>query len=259
MGTKNYKKIGKNLIGKDFIIGDVHGAYDQIWNAMKLANFNKSFDRLFAVGDLIDRGKESHRVTKFLRQPYVYSVLGNHDHTFLTSSIETLRIYAELNINGMGWISNITDHEINEIKNEFSILPYAIELETDRGNVGIVHGDIPDNMTWQEFVSNLIKNDEIVIETALEGRNRIKAMNTNRVVGIDRIFVGHTIQIGGVAKYGNVFAIDTGAILNQLNTTKNAALTMANINCKTECLLSCNNKDGIGLYLETSSSKFRHK
>lgn len=46
----------RNQAGRDFVIGDVHGAFDEVWKAMKLAGFDRSRDPLFSVGDLVDRG-----------------------------------------------------------------------------------------------------------------------------------------------------------------------------------------------------------
>ena len=47
-----FLKLGVNKHGKDFIIGDIHGKYTPLMEAMEHANFNKETDRLFSVGDL---------------------------------------------------------------------------------------------------------------------------------------------------------------------------------------------------------------
>lgn len=60
------KKFDRNLAGRDFVVGDIHGAYDLVIQGMKAARFNPTCDRLFAVGDLIDRGPGSHRAARFL-------------------------------------------------------------------------------------------------------------------------------------------------------------------------------------------------
>lgn len=46
----------ENLDGKDYIIGDIHGCYDELIIALRYINFNFDHDRLFCVGDVVDRG-----------------------------------------------------------------------------------------------------------------------------------------------------------------------------------------------------------
>jgi len=36
-------------------------------------------DQLFSVGDLVDRGPESHRVLEWLARPWFFAICGNHD------------------------------------------------------------------------------------------------------------------------------------------------------------------------------------
>ncbi|EOV9087845.1 metallophosphoesterase [Pseudomonas aeruginosa] len=50
---------------------------------MREAQFSPTHDRLFVVGDLIDRGPGSHRCARFLAQPYVHAVRGNHEDMLL--------------------------------------------------------------------------------------------------------------------------------------------------------------------------------
>lgn len=60
-----------NHHGRDFVVGDIHGEYDLLLEAMRAVRFEPKNDRLLCVGDLIDRGPGSHRVRQFLSQPYV--------------------------------------------------------------------------------------------------------------------------------------------------------------------------------------------
>lgn len=53
--SPRYVRLDRNRPGRDFVIGDAHGAFDQVWRAMKLAGFDRSRDRLCSVGDLVDR------------------------------------------------------------------------------------------------------------------------------------------------------------------------------------------------------------
>jgi hypothetical protein len=45
--------------------------------------FDPACDRLFSVGDLIDRGPDSLRSLEFLEAPWFYAVKGNHEDLLL--------------------------------------------------------------------------------------------------------------------------------------------------------------------------------
>ncbi|MCW8994392.1 MAG: protein phosphatase, partial [Psychromonas sp.] len=49
----------QNDQGRDFFVGDIHGKYGLLMLALSNVNFNANVDRLFSVGDLIDRGEAS--------------------------------------------------------------------------------------------------------------------------------------------------------------------------------------------------------
>jgi serine/threonine protein phosphatase 1 len=188
----------RNQAGRDFVIGDVHGAFDEVWNAMQLAGFDRRRDRLFSVGDLIDRGVGSHRAGRFLAQPYVFAIRGNHEADLIDLHMdnedpdETLEVVARINFKGMGWIAKLTAPERAELLKRFAALPYAMEVENPRGPVGILHGEVPRGMDWEDFVVGLEDGDEDVQESCLRGRERLKHGDTRGVPGIGRVFAGHT-------------------------------------------------------------------
>ena len=68
-----------NTAGRDFVIGDLHGSYAVFQNLLKNLNFDKSKDRMFSVGDLVDRGPESLKTLELLYEPWFHAVLSNHE------------------------------------------------------------------------------------------------------------------------------------------------------------------------------------
>lgn len=48
-----------NTAGRDFVVGDVHGMVEMLCKEMDSIRFNPAKDRLFSVGDLVDRGPQS--------------------------------------------------------------------------------------------------------------------------------------------------------------------------------------------------------
>lgn len=231
--TPRVLRLPRNERGRDFVVGDIHGAYDMVIEAMRLVQFDKNSDRLFAVGDLVDRGAESWRCLRFLAQPYVFSVRGNHDHNLVSLYANGEPGEAVLEFMaarcGMGWWLT-TPHELRrEILRALSALPIVIEIETRRGLVGILHGNVPPNMGWANFIGHIERGHAAVIDEAVEGRTRILSGDQSGVLGVGRVFVGHTPQRGGPKRYGNVYAVDTGAIFNMLMGKDHYGLTMANI------------------------------
>ncbi len=77
------KKLSHNAQGRDYFAGDVHGHLDLLETQMRRVGFNGSYDRLFLVGDLIDRGPFSQDTLDLLQEPYVHAVMGNHEWMYV--------------------------------------------------------------------------------------------------------------------------------------------------------------------------------
>ena len=206
----------QNTAGRDFVVGDIHGCFDQLQEVLSLRNFNPDRDRIFAVGDLVDRGKYSVLALEWLEKPWFHSCLGNHEEMVLTSPLNWNDMLLWVQLNGGAWWFEI-DHETQQrITKIFSRLPYLMEVETALGRVGIVHADVPVNMSWQQFVHAIENKDSEALHIALWGRDRAEEVITTSMAGIDRIVCGHTITADRQSHVvGNVWFIDTGAFLQE--------------------------------------------
>jgi len=244
-----FLSLEKNTKGRDFIIGDIHGAYDLVDEALERVKFDPEKDRLISVGDLIDRGPDSYRCLEFLEKPWFHAVKGNHEDLLMDmcdkdGNLDDVK--AQFNIrNGMGWVIDLTKEERLKLVKAFKELPIAMEIETERGSVGVVHADVPKNMSWKKFIKKLKTRDPKTTKTALWGRSRINKERTEGVKGIDRIFFGHTTQDSGPKKLGNCYYIDTGAVFHQLLEDDDYFLTMADIACQTQVLKRPANDKGL--------------
>lgn len=224
----------ENLLGKDYVLGDIHGRFDLVYDNLKEVNFNQNKDRLFCVGDLIDRGPYSKHVVEFLSLPFVYAIRGNHEDMLLdyyeTYPDATDEDFYHVGLrNGMTWFLENTQEERKIILEKLADLPLVIEVESKRGLIGLVHADVPKKMSWEEFKNEIENNNEVVIETALWGRTRLMNEVEEDIIGLGRLYVGHTVQ-EQVKKLGNVVALDTGAVFDR-------HLTMVDMMCKTEMIV----------------------
>lgn len=205
----------ENTVGRDFCVGDIHGAFTALEAALVAIAFDESIDRLFSVGDLVDRGPESHRVIEWINRPWFHPVQGNHEDMAIRFVNPGNRDRDHYMANGGGWLIGATPYEQHDFALAMAVLPYAIEVGTEGGLVGIVHADIS-GATWGEMVRRFDAADskkklKAITNDVLWCRDRIQAEDISGVPDVRAVVVGHT-PLKRPAVLGNVYHIDTGAV-----------------------------------------------
>jgi serine/threonine protein phosphatase 1 len=236
----------RNVLGRDLAVGDVHGCFSLLDAGLAACDFDPSRDRLFSVGDLIDRGEESPSVLEAVRRHRIKAVRGNHEQGILDWLSHSQRVYDSdriksvranvdkgidswayhdnstklLILNGGEWFLRLycagekeAADTVSNIASYLASLPYAIEIETENGRVGIVHADplIPqwDNLTHilEHGPSDAVERNSILFNRL---RWRPNAW-TPPMEDVAAVIVGHT-PTREIAQRGGVVNIDTAAV-----------------------------------------------
>lgn len=66
-----------------YLIGDIHGCYQELTKLLSEISYNPSIDRLYFAGDLVGRGPQPLEVLKYAEAHDVEWVLGNYDTTLM--------------------------------------------------------------------------------------------------------------------------------------------------------------------------------
>ena len=206
------KKLKNNTVGKDYFVGDIHGCYEQLMEALEKIKFNPDVDRLISVGDLVDRGSDSVKCLNLLKELWFHAVSGNHEDMMIKSF---RREWPSDNYmrNGGKWFFHLPYEQQEElVLLADTKMPLVIEVETDIGTIGVIHANAPDD--WQKY--HQLNDDEdffddALVEDTIWGRRRIYGNQSGRVKGIDYVVVGHT-PVNYVIALDNIVYIDTGAV-----------------------------------------------
>lgn len=204
-----------NTVGRDFLVGNVHGHITRLLQAVDAAGFDPAIDRLFSVGDLVDRGPESAMVLDLLDKPWFHAIRGNHEQMLLDyhAGRYDVTLYAW---NGGPWAIGMTRAERQPYADAFEALPLAIELRTRAGLLALVHAGCPAS-DWEELAAVLRDPGSVstlhldaLRDSLLWDRSRITQADTSPVRGVLAVCVGHT-PVPEVCRLGNHLLLDTGA------------------------------------------------
>ena len=210
-GFQAVAQFDTNRRGRDFVVGDLHGMFDHLRVLMADLGFDGDRDRLFSVGDLVDRGPGSGRALEWLGEPWFHACRGNHEQ-FVIDSVDPGRRDFWVACNGGAWWLELSPAEQDRFRDAFGRMPLALEIETRCGRVGVVHADVPPRIAWDDFMRQLRSGDPDAAFHAIWSRERVADPGGMRVPGsVDRIYCGHT-PVRRTLLRGNVYYIDTGAV-----------------------------------------------
>ncbi|PTP42746.1 metallophosphoesterase [Vibrio splendidus] len=219
--TNIHKSFPQNKVGKDYFIGDIHGEYNLIEALLKYVNFSVKDDRLFSVGDLCDRGKDSVACIELSKEKWFHPVIGNHE-LFVINYNENNAFANKLwkHNGGEWWFSlkkTTQDNIRNTIIENYHIL---VDVYTEYGLVGMTHANYP-IPKWPIDIDEL--NEDNLKKIVWD-----RTLLTSKVRGIDLLISGHTPH--NTPEFnGFHLNIDTGSGYKSSNAIHNPSLTMCNL------------------------------
>jgi bis(5'-nucleosyl)-tetraphosphatase (symmetrical) len=148
-----------------YAIGDIQGCYDPLRRLLDQVGFDPDADRLWLVGDLVNRGPKSLKTLRFVRSlgDAAVTVLGNHDLHLLalaSGSIEYTKRFSTLE-------KVLTAPDVGELMDWLRhrpMLHYDEELDTL-----LVHAGIYPTWSVRKSIARAAE-----VETALRGKNYAK-------------------------------------------------------------------------------------
>ena len=186
-------------------IGDVHGCADEFEELLAKLEL-KPDDRVIQVGDLVNRGPDSHRVIELAREYQVESIIGNHELRLITAREKNKP--SLLNQYDQVTLEELTKDDWNYLEAMPKFL-YDAQIDTV-----IVHGGFLPNKPWQTQSSELITNIQ-VIDKKGKAAKRSEAPNAapwaDSWSGSPFVVYGHTPRPRVFERRGSI-GIDTGCV-----------------------------------------------
>jgi serine/threonine protein phosphatase 1 len=230
---------------RTFVIGDIHGCYNQLSEVIKLAQITRE-DRLVFLGDYVDRGPDTYSVIEYLiwlsKNHECVFLKGNHDDAWHKA------ILSEEISNSIMWKqgaqktfeSYFTAGVDPSVHLDFfdELLPYFVDENLNC----YVHGGFnrhilieqqePDDIYWWDRdLLHSARSYSMLSKESQQYKFKIKGCNEGK---FKEIFVGHTpvqfltptLKLSNGAeglllesaelisipqKYANIWAVDTGA------------------------------------------------
>jgi serine/threonine protein phosphatase 1 len=138
-----------NTAGRDFVVGDIHGCYDDLFVLLDHIRFDNTKDRLFSVGDMIDRGPDSKKCAELIYEPWFYATRANHEQMMI-DLLSNGRFTPLVDYNeGAAWIPNGGAWSMSEDKGDLAALaqdldrlPFVIVVGDGENRFHVLHAEI---------------------------------------------------------------------------------------------------------------------
>lgn len=209
-----------NTAGRDFVVGDLHGCVDALRYLLREIVFDPACDRLFSVGDLIDRGSQSQEALALLDKPWFFPVLGNHEDALCLVAEGVMRRSA-WNALGGEWAQALPERVIAAYARRLRTLPLVRVVGSGPRRFNVLHAEffgddaaLDQGIYTERVRQQLLWGRELALGTGL----------VQRQAGLSPTYCGHT-PMREMGRIGAQIFIDTGAFAAAGKLTVTEALT----------------------------------
>ena len=235
-GTDLARRVERNRRGRDLVVGDIHGHFATLRRVLAELEVSEH-DRVFSLGDLVDRGPDSWAAKSWIAGPHAserfqLTIRGNHEQMMLAGLAvgprrgrRRLRDVDDWSIwrmnGGDWWDARKPGHSARSWMAVLCGLPWCARVDTRYGWVGLVHAS-PVHGNWhdlEEWVRGGEALSHLTRARALWSRVRHGYVqwelgetgheHLGPVEGVRAVVTGHT-PVPEPAWHENVLGIDTG-------------------------------------------------
>ena len=149
----------------DYVIGDVQGCYKSLSALLKKINFKIDRDRLFFLGDVVNRGRNSLDVLRLIHsnQDNMKMVLGNHDFHLLVCALTDRKPNRK-----------DTFQDVLMATDKTILIDFLLQrpLAIDYSDALFVHAGIPPQWTKSDVLEN-----SAIVENNLQSNNAVSFLS----------------------------------------------------------------------------------
>lgn len=189
------------------LIGDVHGHYEGLCRLLDLVS-PRVGDRLYFLGDLVDRGPSSASVVEFVRQCGYSVVRGNHEDmmllTFEGKQINAAQLFVWSNSGGDETLASYTSTEL--LWQHLDWL-HTVPFYEDLGDVFVVHAGLDPYLSLEQQGSQQC----CWIREQFLGHPKPYFADKTIVVGHTITFTFPNVEAGQIVRGAGWIDIETGA------------------------------------------------
>jgi serine/threonine protein phosphatase 1 len=192
---------------RQIIIGDVHGHYQGLMALIEYLDLGQQ-DRVYFLGDLVDRGPESASVVKFVRTNHYPCLMGNHEllmlNAFPEGQAQSSGFMSWLYCGGRETINSYQN--LDDLRTDLEWMK-GLPLYLDLGDLWLVHAGVDPHRP----LSQQSTEEFCWIRAPFHFANQPFFSDKTIITGHTITFTFDGITPGQIAQGNGWMGIDTGA------------------------------------------------
>lgn len=211
---------------RTLVVGDIHGNYLGLIQALERAGFNPNVDLLISLGDLVDGYPDSYKVVDYFIQLNETAsikpifIRGNHDQWFQEFLEDGFVKHIWKSQGGEATLESYSSHP-KEWEKHLKFFKNQIDYYIDSKNRGFVHGGFTSKQGLGYEMHNSVYywdrdlwNLAVMQHTSTIDASEVVLKQSTRFLRHTEVFIGHTTTMQWIAKGHFHESKDPNQILN---------------------------------------------